>query len=72
MDQEPFLLPDQVCYVLWMDKGMPKGRPYVEGVAEAEGREQGRLSERVLTDEKGTIILSVQMGEWHPYKYLSL
>ena len=28
-------------------------------VAEAEGRERGRLRERVLPDEKGTTILSV-------------
>ena len=35
---------------------------YVEGVAVTEDRGQGRLRERVLTDEKGTIVLSVQVG----------
>jgi hypothetical protein len=44
----------------------------VEGVAEAEGREQGRLRERVLPDDIGTIVLPVQVGEWHLYIYLPL
>jgi hypothetical protein len=39
----------------------PKGElvVYVEGVAETEGREQGRLRERVLRDASGQVTSAI-------------